>query len=371
MGTLQRVMELVGNDFALAMRLKALQDFSRTVRTSEYHITNACNIRCKGCWFFAYEYDRKVREVHDLARWRAFAERERDQRKITTALLIGGEPTLHPDRIAVWVDVMPHVTISSNGLDKLPVAGFENVCVALTLFGGGRLDDELRAIRPNGKTFSGLFEKVLANYQDDPRVVFIYAVSYDSIPYIEDTVRRIHDNGNRVSLNYYSSHGLLDPLRRRDDNARLLDEVMRVKQRYPVTLGCDELYIQTLITGKTQFGAFGYDTCPSISVDHPAHADRLNNGHQVLPGFNAYAPDLETVNFCCTSGRCDHCRDGQAVFSWLLVSFKHFLDSKDSLLRWLTMAEIYWSGFIWSPYHPARRGGDHSAPASRGAGGIG
>ena len=355
MGTFQRVMELVGNDFALALRLKALQDFSRSVRTSEYHVTNACNIRCKGCWFFAHEFDRKVREVHDIDRWRAFAQRERDTRGITTALLIGGEPTLHPERIAVWVETMPNVTISSNGLQKLPTAGFERVCVALTLFGGGKLDDELRAIRPNGKSFTGLFDTVLANYKNDPRAVFIYAVSYDSMPYIEETVKRIEDNGNRVGLNYYSSYGLLDPLRRRDDNARLFDEIMRVKALYPVTLGCDELFMKTLITGKTHFGAFGYATCPSISVDHPAHAERRANGNMVLPGFNAYAPDLETVNFCCTSGHCEGCRDSQAVFSWLLVSFKHFLDTKDDLLTWLHMAETYWSGFIWSPYHPAAR----------------
>ena len=90
MGTFERVMELVGQDFALAARLKAMQDFSRTVRTSEYHLTNACNIRCKGCWFFAYDYDRKVHEVHELSHWREFAARERAERKITTALLIGG-----------------------------------------------------------------------------------------------------------------------------------------------------------------------------------------------------------------------------------------------------------------------------------------
>jgi hypothetical protein len=30
--------------------------------------------------------------------------------------------------------------------------------VGITLFGGGRLDDTLRGIKPNGGTFSGLFD---------------------------------------------------------------------------------------------------------------------------------------------------------------------------------------------------------------------
>ena len=37
----------------------------------------------------------------------------------------------------------------------------------------------------------------------------------------------------------------------------------------------------------------------------------------MLPKFNAWAADFKTVNFCCTSGHCEDCRDSQAVFSWL------------------------------------------------------
>ncbi|HJZ83835.1 MAG TPA: radical SAM protein [Polyangia bacterium] len=354
-GLFARVLELVGGDFELGLRLKTLQDFSRTVRTGEYHITNACNIRCKGCWFYEYEFDERTREQRDLLAWRRFAVEQREH-GVTTALLIGGEPTLFPDRVAAFVEAMPNISISTNGLQKLSAHDFPRVCVAITLFGGGPLDDELRGIRPSGKTFSGLFDTALASYRNDDRAVFIYAVSNDSIPYIEDTVRRIGDNGNRVGLNYYSSHGLYDPLRRGQNVDRLLDEALRVREKYPYVLGCDELFIRTLLTGKTHFGQFGYDTCPSISVDHPAHAARKKNGQPILPGFNAWAPDLETINFCCTSGECGSCRDSQAIYSWLLVSFKHFLDSKTSLERWLNMAECYWSGFIWSPYHPAVKG---------------
>ena len=70
------------------------------------------------------------------------------------------------------------------------------------------------------------------------------------------------------------------------------------------------------------------------------------NGNPVLPGFAAYAADAKTLNFCCTSGHCESCRDSQAVYSWLLVSLPHFLDSKERLRTWVDVAEGYWRQFV-------------------------
>jgi len=125
-----------------------------------------------------------------------------------------------------------------------------------------------------------------------------------------------------------------------------------VRAKYPDVVICTEYYIETLITGRAHWGeSFGYATCPSISVDHPAHQERLAQGHKSLPLFNTYAPDLKTINFCCTSGHCDGCRDSQAVYSWLMLSAGKFLRSKALAETWIDMAEGYWKQFIWSPYH--------------------
>jgi hypothetical protein len=341
---------LAGSDHALWQRFQAVRAFARNVRPSEYHITNACNIRCKGCWFFTFGFDERTKDQTDLETLRAFLRRER-ARHVTTALLIGGEPTLVLDRVTAFVETMDYVTVSTNGLRPLPRAGFERVSLAITLFGGGPLDDELRAVRPNGRTFSGLFETALGHYRDDPRALFVYAVTPDGLPYIEPTVRRIRDNGNRVTFNYYVPYQA-DPARQSRDEQPLLDEVLRVRDAYPDTVVSHPYYLTALITGETGFGRFGYDVCPSISWDHPDHADRRANGKPTLPLFNVYAPDLETVHFCCTSGRCETCRDSQAVHSWLLISTREFLCSKEGLQTWVEIAESYWSQFVWSPYHP-------------------
>ncbi|MCP5056995.1 MAG: radical SAM protein [bacterium] len=346
----ERLLELLQGQTELAARLAAVRDWSRKVRTTEYHLTNACNIRCKGCWFFEYDFDRTTSEVTSLHEWKDFAAKEAE-RGITSALIVGGEPLLFPKRIESFVSNMPFVTVSSNGLQALPKEGFEDVNVALTLFGGGPLDDQIRGHHPNGSRLEGLFETALANYRGDDRAIFIFALSDDSAQHIESTVRRIEDNGNQVTFNYYSDYGSDDPLHAAHGNLALLEEALRVREKYPDTVRSTDYYIRALVTGRTEWGEFGYDVCPSISIDHPAHEARRKNGNPTLPLFNAWAADLETVNFCCTSGHCESCRDSQAVQSWLMMSLSHFLSSVDSLEAWLDLSESYWSQFVWSPYH--------------------
>jgi len=344
--------EVLRGDGDLGWRMQQLRSLSRAVRSSEYHITNACNLRCRGCWFFEYGYDRASREMLSLDDWSEFVRRQSQQNNVSAALLIGGEPTLHLDRIRIFVEHMPFVTISSNGLRPLPKQGFENVAVALTVFGGGPLDDSLRAVRPGGQRFTGLFETALDHYRQDPRATFIYALSLEGVDFVEETVRRVSENGNLLTFNYYSDYGSSTPLRR-EGESRLLEEALRVKALYPQTVICDDYYIRTLITGRSHWDEFGYAVCPSISIDHPQHAERIVNGNPVLPGFNSWAPDGKTLNFCCTSGHCEGCRDSQAVYSWLLTNMNRFLSSKEELASWMSIAESYWAQFVWSPYHPA------------------
>jgi len=342
-------------------RLNTLVRLAVAVRPSEYHVTNACNIRCDGCWFFVFGHDKQSKEETDLGKLDAFLHDQVRRRRVNAALVIGGEPSLVPRRLEVFRRHFRYLTISTNGLRPLPRDGFEEVAIGVTLFGGGPMDDQLRGIKPGGRRFTGLFDTALANYRNDDRAGFIYAVTEDGVAYVEDTVRRIQDNGNRLQFNYYSSYGAADGALPAA-TARLLDELLRVRDRYPETVVSHPYYIETLLTGQSHFARFGYEVCPSISADHPAHQPRIESGAPNLPLFNSYAADLETLNFCCTSGHCADCRDSQAVLSWLLVSMREFLASVDALETWIEVAESYWRQFIWGPLHwtkqpPAWRAG--------------
>ena len=340
------------SDPHLKNRFELVRSVSSQVRSSEYHLTNACNIRCDGCWFFSLDFDRKTEEPSDIKRWKEFA-REQAETGVTAALLIGGEPTLFPARVEAFQAQMQFVTISTNGLLPFPESGFEDVAVALSLFGGVGADDKLRAIRPSGSKFEGLFDTALANYRGDPRATFIYALDVKSPHLIRETVDRISENGNLVSYNYYSDYGHAASPADRGAEQVLLEEALLVAEDFPGVVLSHPYYTQALITGRTAWGRFGYESCPSISVDHPDHEERLKNGKPTLTGFNAYTADTKQLAFCCTSGSCETCRDSQAVHSWLMTNIREFMRA-DDLRTWVEISESYWSQFVWSPFHEKR-----------------
>src|ERR1044071_2132315 len=115
-------LSLLGGDVEYLQRYRRVTGLARKVRSSEYLLTNACNIRCQGCWFFKHDFDKSTDEVTSVDDGRAFAQRER-ARGITYAIIIGGEPTLIADRVAAFVEVMDYVTISTNGFRQLPPHG--------------------------------------------------------------------------------------------------------------------------------------------------------------------------------------------------------------------------------------------------------
>lgn len=328
-------------------RLRAIRGIGGRVKACEVHLTNKCNIRCKGCWYFEGGFDSALKELTDLDQIRMFAA-NLAKNGVTQATLIGGEPSLVVDRVAAFADHVPYLTVSTNGLRPLPRIGFEHIAIAVTLFGGGPLDDELRAHRVNGSSFSGLFQAALDNYKRDDRVLFIYALSEDGLDFIDDTVAAIHENDNLVTFNYYSEHGTDNPIKM-TNTKQLLDAALSAKSKYPSTVVSHEYFIETLITGRSHWGdVFGYDVCPSISVDLPIHGRRVGNGNPVLDGFAVYGADYQTQQFCCTSGDCRGCRDSQAVYSWLLLSMPYFITDTASFETWLEIAESYWRQWHWA-----------------------
>ena len=64
------------SDPELSARFELLRRLGRDVRSSEYHLTNACNIRCDGCWFFAKDFDQRTEDRGTEADWKRFAQEQ-------------------------------------------------------------------------------------------------------------------------------------------------------------------------------------------------------------------------------------------------------------------------------------------------------
>ena len=61
-----------------------------------------------------------------------------------------------------------------------------------------------KALRPRKSWLSSYGSSRAGHHRDDPRAMFVYAITSRGVEHIEPTVRRIRDNGNRVTFNYYS-----------------------------------------------------------------------------------------------------------------------------------------------------------------------
>lgn len=347
-----RVQEIAGDDLELLARLTRVKDFNKKLRVNEVYVTNTCNLRCDGCWFFGHGMDEDSVEIRDLDTIRAFAEGLKEQ-GVTGTLLIGGEPGLVPERLSVFADVLDYVTVVTNGVRPIPREGLENVALLVSVWGGGPLDDQLRGHKPSGAAMSGLFEMALRAYKDDPRTTWVYTLSATGLPYMESTVRAIAENNNQVAFGAYSEYGAGHPVRL-DEDRRILDEMIRLKETYPKTVCGHPYYYETLVTGRSHWATFGYDTCACISVDYPGNAERLQNGNRFMPGMNTWRPD-HTVQMCPLSGDCDGCRDSLGTWVWILANMVKFLDCADRLRTWVELAEAYYREYRWSPWHPAAK----------------
>ncbi len=84
------------------------------LRESTYDMSNRCNIRCEGCYYFAGE-KQFAEENRDAAAWRQLLEAEK-ARGITFVVLAGAEPSLVPELCEVCHGVIPLGAIASNGL---------------------------------------------------------------------------------------------------------------------------------------------------------------------------------------------------------------------------------------------------------------
>jgi hypothetical protein len=172
------------------------------LRESTYDMTNRCNIRCEGCYYFTGE-KQFAEENTDPAAWHRLMEAEKE-RGITFAVLAGAEPSLVPELCAVCYRVIPLGAIASNGLKALPRS--IDYQIHISVWGNDRTS---RAIRKA----PDMLRRQIANYQGDPRAVFVYTFTPANINEAREVTALLADNRCKVTFNMFSApvgyHGQL------------------------------------------------------------------------------------------------------------------------------------------------------------------
>jgi len=302
---------------------------SLNIRSSIYDLTNRCNLRCKGCFFFS-SGEHRVAEERDIGKWEQFIDREKE-RGVNLAILIGGEPTLCMDRLAAFYKRLP-TYCATNGLIKVPRDQFPDMMVGISLWGGGEDEKVLR-----GKDTFAVSSK---NYEGDPYTYYLYTITPKQVGKIEPVIKRIVDVGLKVHLQLLSNDEGVDGFSWRPEELRdLRFEMDEMLDSYPKTIISSKYYHEVITTGVMQGRRFGWNECPSVTES----MDNRQPPVRRLIHFYRWAADLKTVHRCCTSATrdCSTCKDGAAHMSWIMVNKREHMNTTQDLQNWIEVYEMF------------------------------
>ncbi|AGT08776.1 radical SAM protein [Paracoccus aminophilus] len=164
------------------------------LRTSNYDISNTCNLTCEGCLYFSGAGPEIDRAESDLAKWRDFFSAEA-LRGINFAYLGGAEPSLYPDRIRACQDSIPFGVIFTNGIKK--VESDIRYRIHVSIWGNESRSQLYRGASSN--------RKAMRNYAGDPRALFVMTLNSFNLAEIPEVVQACKDHGLALTFSLFSS----------------------------------------------------------------------------------------------------------------------------------------------------------------------
>jgi hypothetical protein len=173
------------------------------LRESTYDMTNRCNLRCDGCYY--YEGDKQfARENGDPEAWRGLMRREK-ARGITYVVLAGAEPSLVPELLAVCFAEMPLGCIATNGFYRIdPTVDYR---IHISVWGDDGTSLRVRKSRD-------LLRRQIDNYRGDPRAVFVYTFTRENIDEVSSVMETLAASDCQATFNVFSAPvGYRGPLR--------------------------------------------------------------------------------------------------------------------------------------------------------------
>jgi hypothetical protein len=266
-----------------------------------------------------------------------FIEQEK-ARGTNFVTVLGGEPSLMPGRLKKMYDNFRMIVVT-NGIRKIPYQGFENLPIAVSVWGDHETDTRLRG---GGKV--DVFAKGLQNYKDDPRAIWYYTTTPGNVHEFESVVEQIVNNGNYLGFNFYGDiSGLGGDLDHRRGFDQVRREIERMIERHPHRILITSYLAQVIAAGKLYEDNWGFEVCCTLSNNIEKNQERFQNGRPYLPHFRAYNPDLKTTRGCCRSSAwdCENCFDTWAHISWIIVNVQKHLGSKEEFTNWLTTTYIF------------------------------
>lgn len=315
--------------------------------TSNYDISNECNLTCEGCLFFEGDNYLKHADTRTIDEYEQFWKMEKD-RGVNYPYIAGAEPALKQDRLVSAAKYFDKGLVVSNGTirlkEELPFR------IHISLWGDEEITKNLRG--------GAVFHKPLRLYAEDPRVVFIFTISDKNIHVLPNVVKICNEYGAKLSFNHFSptvsyldklsSHANNDDKYFRissendnlifteDDMVRARDAVDDLMVKYPDTIIFSHAY-NKLIT--TPGGIYDIDPESGWSRDCATR----NIGHH-----RHFHVDLETDDAKCCSPNieCSTCRAYLQSYGSFTTWFSRFMQSEELFDDWLEIKDTWGRLFL-------------------------
>ncbi len=308
-----------------------------SLKSISLDITNVCNLRCTGCYYFEEGMDQH-KSPKDETIFDDFILKEK-KRGTNFVTIVGGEPSLSIPRVKKIYDNF-YTNVATNGIRKIPFEGLENLPIGISVWGNHDTDKTLRG---GGKV--NIFRKALKNYRDDPRAFWYYAVAPGYAHEVERVVEQCVENGNYVLFNYYSDlnrlGGALDYQMGFTEVRRAIDKMI---ERFPNHILLTSYFNKVISTGHLYGEKWDYDVCTNLSTNNEINFERFQNGNPYNPHFRAYNADFTSTRRCCTGvfRDCESCFDTWEHFSWIMINLRKHLGTKQEFTNWLTTMYLFY-----------------------------
>ena len=274
--------------------------FSKQATNIFFHILTGCNLSCRHCYINPEQHGHQTLSLDTIKRWlQAFAGRAQS----ANLVLLGGEPTLHPDLAAVVKFARElgfhSITIDTNGflfhdiLDRIVPGDVD--FFSFSLDGASReTNDDIRGGGSYDACLSGIRRAVAAGFETS----MIYTVSRANLHELEAMVPLVRDLGIKrffiqvIGLRGSSAQPERDPSSGRFapvSRQEWLEHIPRVAKRI-ASEGISVIYPKVFLAPDEPFECAGRVAdnyfifpngriyrCP-LCEDYPIHSLMLENG---------------------------------------------------------------------------------------------
>ena len=351
---LQRVRDIIVANPSLSVRYNEAKQVVRTFRKPAfYEVTQRCNLKCEGCYYFETDFV-PVSETVDLAAWQAFFAAE-SCRQVSMVYFVGAEPALEQDRLFAAAQYFEHGNVGTNGITRIdPAIPFR---IAVSVWGG---DDAIdRMLRG-----SVAFRKAFKNYAGDPRAIIYYTLSELNLETARVIAEMCRDHGLPLTFNMYSPTNLyLDKLSlnqvnddrffrigRPDKTPCFSPEgLMRARQ---IVDDLMERFPETIVYSKA-YNDWITEPGPRYYIE-PSTGLATGCGSRIDGTMSYYGADLLPMTpKCCTSAiDCSMCRMLSGGWSSKLQPNEDDVHDDAAFSRWLDLIGVLDRIFIYRNAKP-------------------